>query len=151
MSGVHSGLTASIPVADMSALIARLEAAYATGIMMESEAVALQTALGLEDTYDTDWKRCCWNALKGSLDAALAVLGEVLPAWDWQLTRGADEMALACIQHSRRVSGPEVCAHTPALALVIAILRAKLDGYEAEGGVNQTRATGDRPEKGGAL
>lgn len=120
--------------ADLSALIARLEAAHATGIIMESEAVALQSALGLEDAHDIDWKQCCWNALKGSLDAALALAERVLPGWLWDVTTittavGGLRKPLASVVRPDQQEGEEIktwgYASTPALALVIAIIRAK--------------------------
>lgn len=112
---------------DHSALIERLEAAHATGIIMESEAIALQSALGLEDAYDTDWKQCCWNALKGSLDAALALAEEALEM------RGPININVCLAGSAQAQIYPDdpcgihaqAVASTPALALCIAILRAK--------------------------
>nr|WP_312293787.1 hypothetical protein [Brevundimonas diminuta] len=124
---------------DLSALIARLEAAETTGIIMESEAVALQNALGLEDSYDTDWKQCCWNALKGSLDAAIGLAEAALPGWPcWGVATDIPGRIGAVLAKSNRDEGVMGYAATPALALCIATLRAKLDGYAAEGEVNKT-------------
>lgn len=126
--------------ADLSALIARLEAAEATGIIMESEAVALQNAVGLEDSYDTDWKQCCWSALKGSLDAAIGLVEAALPGWMWAVSAMVGKPY--AVVSDKKWPAPnrrehEAKANSHALALVIATLRAKLDGYEAEGEVNK--------------
>lgn len=133
---VHSR-EALVPGGDLSALIAKLEAAHATGIIMESEAIALQSALGLEDAYDTDWKQCCWNALKGSLDAALALaerLGWRVYSIDMSIIGRASVMLQSL--DDRPGTDPETGAYmigkdfsrgsarTPALALCAAILRA---------------------------
>ncbi|WP_303718049.1 hypothetical protein [Brevundimonas naejangsanensis] len=106
--------------ADLSALIARLEAAHATGIIMESEAIALQSALGLEDAHDTDWKQCCWNALRGSVDAALALAERVLGNGPCVLHRnGPSEWGFTYVDDDTAY------AATPALSVCAAILRAK--------------------------
>lgn len=128
--------------ADLSALIARLEAAEVGSRELDAHVEVAVRAFeaaetGLSREHWAKWivSRDFWvedehtayqpTPVTTSLDAALALAERVLPGWDWQITKGADEMALACVQHSRRVSGPEVCASTPALAICIAILRAK--------------------------
>ncbi|MEN5147221.1 hypothetical protein [Brevundimonas diminuta] len=130
--------------ADLSALIARLEAGHATGIIMESEAVALQSALGLEDAHDTDWKQCCWNALRGSVDAAFGIAEQALPDREMALSQRKPRHLETCAEwwHATLFKvrtgvvfgvGPSTVtakASDPALALVIAILRAK----QGEGG-----------------
>lgn len=115
-------------------LIARLEDATASGIIMESDAVALQSALGLEDEYDTDWKQCCWNALKGSLDSALALADQVLD--DAGILRGPLNINI-CLAGSAQVviDSNDPCdpviaqciAQTPALALCLALFSARPD------------------------
>ena len=128
---VHSDTkSVSTPVPDMSALIARLEAAEAGSRELDRE-IGEVTRAPMGNAGDV--VGLGYAHFTTSLDAALALLGRALPDWDWQITKGADEMALACIQHSRRVSGPEVCAHTPALALCIAILKAKAQGEGGHG------------------
>ena len=120
--------------ADLSALIARLEAAHATGIIMESEAVALCRALGLE-AVDLDaggcehhWDSVCWNALKGSLDAALALAERVLEGpFGWTINKVVDDGVVlhSAALYASRTYPDYPAARTPALALCIAILRAK--------------------------
>lgn len=161
MSGFHSGLTASIPVEDMFALIARLGAASGGSQALTNDTLR---ALGFvtkrypmdSDLYwivpgDDRHPLPPWcNKITASLDAALALAERVLPGCRCMAgSRGlkGDKARAAVIPVAGRMAGAK--AHTPALALCIAILRATLDGCEAEGGVNKTsHATGDRPEKG---
>lgn len=57
-----------------------------------------------------------------SLDAALTLVPE---GWDWCLSRGTGEPAVASMSPADRVSGPCVTCATPALALCAAALRAR--------------------------
>lgn len=60
-----------------------------------------------------------WTA---SLDAALTLVPE---GWDWCLSRGTGEPAVASMSPTDRVGGPCVTGATPALALCAAALRAR--------------------------
>ncbi|MET3837475.1 hypothetical protein ABIB58_002831 [Brevundimonas sp. UYEF29] len=112
----------------ITSLIEKLEGAVSTGIIFEREAVALQRALGLEDTPETDWKQCCWDALKGSIDSAMALA-------NWTLEQRGPININICLAGSAQVViddvGPcdpamaQVVAQNAALALIIALLRAQ--------------------------
>lgn len=108
--------------ADLSTLIARLEAA-------EVGSRELDWAVGA--ALFTGVRGCAAPNATTSLDAALALAERVLPGWrvfgisderDFQVNRGwgagVGEKTGPGIQHAK--------APTPALALVIAVLRAKL-------------------------
>lgn len=119
----------------MRDLIARLEAAEVGNNTLDDSVVIAAHNGQMMDWYDEEAEQYAIQAEDGSrvnvtpvttsLDAALALMGRVLPDWDWQITKGADEMALVSIAPTCKVCGPEACAPTPALALCIAILRAK--------------------------
>ncbi|EKY30702.1 hypothetical protein HMPREF0185_00178 [Brevundimonas diminuta 470-4] len=140
--------------ADLSALIARLEAAEAGS-----------RELGHEVLLALGWRRSVvghfygplyqWSSpdfsphlISGdedklpnpvlSLDAALALAETALPEWPcWGVATDIPGRIGAVLAKSNRDEGVTGYAATPALALVIATLRAKLDGYAAEGEVNK--------------
>lgn len=140
MNRVHSGLTASIPVENLSALIARLEAAESKDAWIHAP-----------DVHLVLFNTSCARAIKSpsvttSVDAALDLVGKVLPGWLWDVTTittsvGGLRKPLASVVHPDQPEGQEIktwgYGSTPALALCIATLRAKLDGYAAEGEVNK--------------
>lgn len=161
---VHSGLTASIPVAGMSALIARLEAAKEGGRELDGLVarafgwhrveprhmrgkaggwIAPQDFIGLhgdgspmlDSLHGTDIHRDP-PRVTTSIDAALALSERVLPGYLVNLCQSLDRWD-ASLDSEDDVYAHGAHAKTGSLALCIAILRAKLDGYEAEGGVNQ--------------
>jgi len=77
-----------------------------------------------------------YPALTQSLDAALALAGRVLPGWSWsggQITKDGTTQAWAVVYSTDRGKpvGSELKAPTPALALVLATLRA----VQGRGGV----------------
>ena len=125
---VHSAEDGSIPVPDMSALITRLEAAGAGSIELD---VAIWDAMG-------GWSVSHPPAYSSSLDAALALAERVLPDWAWEirLDRGGASVQTAPAWWMEGLAAPDEggvsCdGKTPALALCIAILKAKAQG---EGG-----------------
>jgi hypothetical protein len=117
--------------ADLSALIAKLEAgpvylthkeAYDLAIFFGSD-----TALGMASLIRKAFAG-------GSLDASLALAEKVLPGWLWDVTTittafGDLRKPLASVVRPDQPEGEEIktwgYASTPALALCIAILRAK--------------------------
>lgn len=133
--------------ADLSALIARLEAAEAGSRELDA---AVADVLFPRFTRDGEavpgfpgrWPFAPGSAhdaevtpVTTSLDAAVALAERVLPGWQvgmWTTKQNAVGSVL------REDGGAfDANASTPALALCIATLRAKLDGYEAEGAVNK--------------
>ncbi|WP_298700967.1 hypothetical protein [uncultured Brevundimonas sp.] len=143
--------------ADLSALIARLEAAEAGSRELDA---AIPRALGWDvhnarrnglwvvpfgeyDTCDPD-DMFELGEFTTSLDAALALAERVLPGWAWMVRHWPEDQGNGIAGWTAYVratdcelvgSGPVFS--TPALALVIATLRAKLYGYAAEGEVNK--------------
>lgn len=115
--------------ADLSALIARLEAgpvylthkeAYDLAIFFGSD-----TALGMSSMIRKAF-------VGGSLDAALALAERVLPGWAWEirLDESGATIQAAPVWWMEGLAAPDeggvsCSAATPALALCIAILRAK--------------------------
>ena len=63
----------------------------------------------------------CLPSFTASLDAALTL---VPAGWDWCLSRGSGEPAIASMAPAMGVDGPMSTAATPALALCAAALRA---------------------------
>jgi len=109
--------------ADLSALIARLEAAEAGSRELD---YAIKAWLEPIDDYWAIRVAADWTT---SLDAALALAER--PGMDgWRIMYAA---LMNWKAHDPR--GPLL--QTLPLALCIATLRAKLDGYEAEGEVNK--------------
>ena len=107
--------------ADLSALIARLEAA-------EVGSRELDWAVGA--ALFTGVRGCAAPNATTSLDAALVLAERVLEGWRWLVQQlGPNYEASLTISNGAFLltSDPEVYAigKTPALALVIAILRAK--------------------------
>lgn len=134
--------------ADLSAIIARLEAAEEVtrdlavefAAFMYADPEAFKGAVN----YDPElWVERNQSPLC-SLDAALALAERVLEGWSWEIRideSGASVQA-APVWWMEGLAAPDEggvsCeAATPALALCIATLRAKLDGYAAEGEVNK--------------
>lgn len=115
--------------ADLSALIARLEAA---------EAGSRELDLVVVRAVGEDARLLGWPPYTTPLDAALALAERVLPGWAVEVSRinaGTSRCTANIWTPSQREgqlgSGRVfVDAPTPALALVIATLRAKLDGCE---------------------
>jgi len=63
--------------------------------------------------------------VRGSVDAALKLLDEVLPGWDWALEKNEDGNYEACVSPDlAELEGIQVaCASTPAAAIMAAVLR----------------------------
>lgn len=84
------------------------------------------------------WKSTChnctiWPSPTASLDAALALVGEKLPGWDWSI-HCDNGRAIAGIQPPSE-DGCDLAdceAATPALAICTAILRALIAKQEVE-------------------
>lgn len=166
MIGHSDAKSVSIPVPDMSALIARLEAAEAGSRELDclvdawrmglSEEVEFRT-VGLP-TYETPRYFCGPKAMDWigydllrtspayttSLDAALALAERVLPEADVWVGRisgqwEADCEPVGCERHARYVDHE---GSTPALALCISVLKAMQPAspiqhrYEAAGEVS---------------
>lgn len=107
-------------------LIGKLERAFDTGIIMEREAVELRDALGLEDAYDSDWKQCCWNALKGSADAGQALANELFPNHAQSVTGNEAAGYVAFLSRPGAVpTGARKQFRLPGIALVVAILMVR--------------------------
>jgi hypothetical protein len=133
--------------ADLSALIARLEAAEA-GSRELDDAVWL-AATGEKASYPFDdetdphirYGTLAWVRLPRSttsLDAALALAERLFPAHAKTMTGNAASGFVAfLIPRGGQPIGAKKTFSDAALALCIATLRAKLDGYEAEGEVNK--------------
>lgn len=133
--------------ADLSALIARLEAAE-VGSRELDVAIARSLGWGVHnarrfglwvvpfgeyDTCDPD-DMFELGEFTTSLDAALALAERVLPGWLWDVTTittavGGLRKPLASVVRPDQPEGEEIktwgYGSTPALALVIALLRAK--------------------------
>lgn len=146
---VHSAEDGSIPVADMSALIARLEAVETGSAELDyliDEALsewrnigggfAVHKVTGERRRNSFDYSA----PVTASLDAALALAERVLPGWVYQIDvqsdlswvlAAPDWWAPALAQGPEARGGQSSVAKTPALALCIAILKAKAQG---EGG-----------------
>lgn len=148
---VHSDAkSVSIPVPDMSALIARLEAGEIGSVLDEAISDALckrkfRTCIaGLPDEQGGMWMyefdgHAASSALRvtASLDAALALAERVLPGWRKFVEVVGDGRGSACVFLAHEaIDRPWFHAPTPALALCIAILRAIPNGYEAAGEVS---------------
>ena len=144
---VHSAEDGSIPVPDMSALIARLEAAeagsrelgrdvlIALNVVREVEPTLFYD-IGNEDTWhfgDAAESEGYWRILPDpttSLDAALALAERVLPGWVYMLVNDyCDYFRAELVRPESSVV--KAVAETMPLALCIAILKAKAQG---EGG-----------------
>ncbi|MGR6533079.1 hypothetical protein [Brevundimonas sp. RM1] len=114
--------------ADLSALIARLEAAEVGSRELDAE---IGQSLGVAMCGDKDGAWGAWDAhWTSSMDAALAIVERVLPGWRWSVQQlDPNYEASLTIPNGAFLlsSDTEVYAisKTPALALVIAILRAK--------------------------
>ena len=140
--------------ADLSALIARLEAAEAGSHELDKVvAVACGSTINVwaETAADGTFLGSV-RPVTTSLDAAIALAERVLPGWAVEVSRinaGTSRCTANIWMPSQRGaqlgSGRVfVDASTPALALCIATLRAKLDVYEAEGEVNKTPKAQER-------
>jgi len=120
--------------ADLSALIARLEAAEAGSHELDKAvAVACGSTINVWAEIAADGTFLgSVRPVTTSLDAALALAERVLGNGPCVLHRnGPTEWGFTYVDDDT------VYAATPALALCIATLRAKLDGYAAEGEVNK--------------
>lgn len=116
--------------ADLSALIARLEAA---------EVGSRELDWDIGAALFTGVRGCAAPNATTSLDAALELVKKVLPGWLWDVTTittavGGLRKPLASVVRPDQPEGEEIktwgYGSTPALALCIAILRAK----QGEGG-----------------
>lgn len=136
--------------ADLSAFIARLEAAEAGSRELDAHVEVAVRAIeaaktGLAREHWAKWivSRDFWvedehtayqpAPVTTSLDAALALAERVLPGWRVGLNSDHDRGPLWSAQVKRRGETWRPIgelAPTPALALCIATLRAKLDGDE---------------------
>lgn len=156
---VHSGQEASIPVMDMSSLIALLEASETGSYVLDemiSDALCkskFRTCIaGLPDEQGGLWMyefdgHAPSSALRvtQSLDAALALAERVLPGYEVSVAQRKPRHLETCAEwwHASLFkirtgvvfdAGPgtiSIKSATPALALCIAILKAKAQG---EGG-----------------
>ena len=162
---VHSDAkSVSIPGGDLSALIARLEAAEAgsreldaeiwaalrsekikiTGIAQpygdNSGATQVLFTLPPKRTESATQKRGDFQHAEPattSIDAALALAERMLPGWRKFVEVVGDGRGSACVFLAHEaIDRPWFHAPTPALALCIAILRAIPNGYEAAGEVS---------------
>lgn len=130
-------------MADMLELIARLEAAEGP-----DRAADREIGLRLDGWYETvyshgeclmvngdrypDHPESEYPSFTESLDAALALAERVLPGWVWMVESHRDGRATAWLSEFNAYGeGEQVLGNSPALALCIAILKAKAQG---EGG-----------------
>lgn len=140
--------------ADLSALIARLESAEAGSRELDAHVEVAVRAIEAAKTGLTREHWAIWRASSSgivgdgatqyasapvttSLDAALALADRVLPGVRVMVERDHDGKGWAMAQSKPEYPREMADASTPALALCIATLRAKLDGYAAEGEVNK--------------
>lgn len=116
---------------DLATLVERVEAA--SGADRELDALLLPIFdPALQVRHNSVWrgKLCCGSLADclqpytASVDAALALVERVLPGWDYCLSKGSDEPACASLAPSDSASVIEVEAHTPAVAILSALLRA---------------------------
>ena len=135
-------------MADMQELIARLEAAETGSLELDCEMGLFARTDGKGEVSDHFGTPCIRDAggpyapkpFTTSLDAALALAERVLPEWVYQIDiqsdlswvlAAPDWWAPALGQGPEARGGQSSVAKTPALALCIAILKAKAQG---EGG-----------------
>ena len=148
---VHSAEDGSIPVLDMSALIALLDASETGSYVLDEIIISalcrskFRTCIaGLPDEKGGLWMyefdgHAPSSALRvtQSLDAALALAERVLPGWRKFVEVVGDGRGSACVFLAHEaIDRPWFHAPTPALALCISILRAIQHGYEAAGVVS---------------
>ncbi len=134
MNRVHSAC-GSIPGEGLSALIARLEAAEAGSRELD---YAIKVWLEPIDDYWAIRVAADWTT---SLDAALALAERVLgTGQEYEITTLYNIARVTLNMNHGEESGPfygsNDCCVVP-LAICAATLRAKLDGYAAEGEVNK--------------
>lgn len=115
--------------ADLPALIAKLEAGSVYLTHKEAYDLAIwfgsDTALGLASLIRKAFAG-------GSVDAALALAERVLPGWVWDVTSTGTSWIMPASDDDRHFMAS---AATPALALCIAILRARATpAPDTEGG-----------------
>lgn len=147
---VHSAEDGSIPVLDMSALIALLEAAEAGSRELDAAVWAASNGYELFEHDGAGWRyrmkpddimrheRTGYiSPYTTSIDAALALAERVLPGWRKFVEVVGDGRGSACVFLAHEaIDRPWFHAPTPALALCISILRAIQHGYEAAGVVS---------------
>ncbi|OJU50847.1 MAG: hypothetical protein BGO02_03955 [Brevundimonas sp. 67-6] len=146
MNRVHSAC-GSIPVENLSALIARLEAAEAGSRELDHLIFMYTAPMEVASHWSPSDRKTLFTT---SLDAALALAERVLPGWYWRAGRtplghwhhgrytyGWAHVSRTDASNCDRGDEATGWAATPAIALVIATLRAKLDGYAAVGEVNK--------------
>lgn len=141
--------------ADLSALIARLEAAEAGSRELDAHVEVAVRAIEAAKTGLAREHWAVWHASSSgivrdgatqyasapvttSLDAARALAERVCGDREWMIVKSNEDG----VTSYHALIGPDSVerageALTPALALCIATLRAKLDGYAAEGEVNK--------------
>lgn len=125
---------------DLPALLSRLEAAEGPSRELDSEIVRVLCPSAVVTTYlasdDEDSvfhaqslglsDRASVPAYTASLDAALALAERALPGWGWSITR-KDKWSWVCVNEPDATVEIVRGEHTqPALALCIAIVKAKI-------------------------
>lgn len=129
--------------ADLSALIARLEAAEVGSRELDAEICILFQYGGpnsegaVNVRTDSNWEgdllfeqggdECCnpIPPVTTSLDAALALAARVLPGWSCSAIKGQGGCEAYVWPHAEAFADVQGKSSTPALAICIAILRAK--------------------------
>ena len=102
-----------------SELVARLEGASEGSRELDAEIDVVFPSPGTPPNYE--WPRELVPAYSTSLDAALALASRVLPGWDFIVGRTNGGLTI----HAQVGPGEMQFGNTPALALCIAVLRAK--------------------------
>lgn len=118
-------------MADLTDLLARVEGA--TGAVASADAVPLGRILAnhVAPEYGKKWADVLTffirATLDGSLDAAVALVNEVLPGAPWGLAEWPDRTVASLYTDGTIRSKIKTTAATPALALVAALIRAKME------------------------
>lgn len=101
-------------------LIERLEAATGADRLLWPDLA--QALFGETQTHPQI--RLCIDALEGSLDASLVLVGEKLPGWHWGVTNTSDQPWHEAWVTPGIGKGSTGFGKNPALAVLIALLRA---------------------------
>lgn len=125
----------------MMDLIARLEVAKVGSRELDAELMRIVPGSQVVGHFgDYEWRSDgtgVWRSLPvptKSIDAALGLAERVLPGWLWSVGTSDDGSAISVLDDLNASGGfAEARAHTPALAMCISILRAKLAEEPAKG------------------
>lgn len=113
---------------DLTTLIAKLEAATGPDRELDAEIAIALDQIASRDFWSIDYiKADMVPAVTGSIDAAVALAARVLPGWGWSTQSFGEDGAQGKVWKHGWYDGAVIYAEhsSPAIALVIAILRAK--------------------------